>query len=843
MAWGSVRLRPGVNVEATPVLLEAGISQSSQIRFRDGLAEKLGGWAKFYAFSVSGVPKALHAWADLNTANHLAVATTAQLGVITSGALQDITPQMFLSNGQIGTGVGQINFSTVINTPTITVVDNNIANVTVLDFVFFDTPVYISGSGIVLSGLYPIASLVGTSSYTITAATNATATVNNSGHVPIFTTTLGSSTVSVEVDAHGVTAGQQVVFPISTGAAVSFTGSIGPASTTLAVTAVASPNLQTGLAVTGAGVTANTAITSRVPVAVTSGTYNSGTGAVSLTMSSTAGLAPGAVFVLSAVTGTGSFANLNGVWTATAGTGGTTVNFTAPTGLALTITGGSVVCRNDVGLYVVNNSQTVGSETMTAGLGMTIFGAYTVLTVIDANNFTITGNNQASVSASASMNGNNAQLLYYINLGPPAVGAGYGLGGYGLGGYGTGVVPAGQTGTPISATDWTEGNWGEILVACPKGGGIYQFDPTGGFQNAGLISGAPIFNTGIFVAMPQQMLVAFGSTIQTALGPQQDPMEVAWCDVSNFNQWSALSSDQAGKFRLSPGSMIVGGRQGPNNALLWTDLDLWTMTYLGPPLVWGFNKVAGGSGLIGLRAHCELGGTVYWMGQTNFYQAGPDGIGAMDCSVWDAVFQNLNTANDGTGLPNKRKCWAWANTAFNEVWFYYPSAASAGECDSYAKYNKMLKTWDYGPLARSCGIDISVLGKPIAATPTGLIYQHETSPDADGVPLAWNFTTGYFMIGEGEDFYFVDLIIPDFKFGLFGGSSQNAAIQMSFNVVDDPSGPVTAYGPYTVTSTTPGIGDLRLRGRMMSFTIGGDDIGSFARMGRARYRFAPDGRR
>ena len=51
---------------------------------------------------------------------------------------------------------------------------------------------------------------------------------------------------------------------------------------------------------------------------------------------------PGDTFELSSVTGTGSYANLDGEWTATAGTTGTTLNFTAATGLTLTITGGTV---------------------------------------------------------------------------------------------------------------------------------------------------------------------------------------------------------------------------------------------------------------------------------------------------------------------------------------------------------------------------------------------------------------------------------------------------------------------------------------------------------------------
>ena len=53
MPYGSVTLIPGINVERTPTLLEAGISSSQLVRFRDGLIQKLGGWQKFYAFSVA----------------------------------------------------------------------------------------------------------------------------------------------------------------------------------------------------------------------------------------------------------------------------------------------------------------------------------------------------------------------------------------------------------------------------------------------------------------------------------------------------------------------------------------------------------------------------------------------------------------------------------------------------------------------------------------------------------------------------------------------------------------------------------------------------------------------
>ena len=87
MSFGAVTLRPGVNVELTPTANEAGYSSTSLVRFQAGLAQKIGGWEKFYALPVTGIPRDLHAWQDLNETGHLAVGTTEQLAVITSGSL------------------------------------------------------------------------------------------------------------------------------------------------------------------------------------------------------------------------------------------------------------------------------------------------------------------------------------------------------------------------------------------------------------------------------------------------------------------------------------------------------------------------------------------------------------------------------------------------------------------------------------------------------------------------------------------------------------------------------------------------------------------------------------
>ena len=98
MPFGSITLQPGVNVERTPTLLRAGVSQSALIRYRDSLIQKLGGWKKFWPFNVAGVPRDLHAWKDLNNNNWLAIGTTTSLGAIEGNVLTTITPQALVSN-------------------------------------------------------------------------------------------------------------------------------------------------------------------------------------------------------------------------------------------------------------------------------------------------------------------------------------------------------------------------------------------------------------------------------------------------------------------------------------------------------------------------------------------------------------------------------------------------------------------------------------------------------------------------------------------------------------------------------------------------------------------------
>jgi hypothetical protein len=481
--------------------------------------------------------------------------------------------------------------------------------------------------------------------------------------------------------------------------------------------------------------------------------------------------------------------------------------------------------------YSVGETFNIPEETATTVGGLVLSGAYLVQTVVDADTFTINATSAATSTANGDMNGGDVAIRYYVGIGPSVPSAGYGTSGYGDGGYGIGVSPTPDSGSAITTTNWTLDNWGTVFLACPTDGAIYEFSFNSGLLNATRIIGAPEINGGIFVSQPAQILVAYASS----QGGVQDPLTINWSDAGDYTNWTVSSQTQAGGYRLPTGSRIVGGMAGPNFGVIWTDLDVWAMDYIEPPLVFGFNALGSNCGLISRHAKATLNSIVYWMSNNKFCMLNGETVRTIPCSVWDFVFQDID-------LDSADKFYAGSNSLFGEITFYYASeSGGTGEIDSYAKFTPDLGLWDCGRLDRSAWLDQSPVGQPIGGSPDGYLYQHEVSPDAAGQPMdAW-FQSGYFVIAEGENLNFVDWIFPDFKFGYYPGLT-GAILQITLNYTDYPNGPVKSAGPYSVSSATEYV-NTRLRGRFVSVKVESQDLGSFWRLGALKIRSAPDGKR
>lgn len=500
-----------------------------------------------------------------------------------------------------------------------------------------------------------------------------------------------------------------------------------------------------------------------------------------------------------------------------------------------------VVTLADHGL-VDGDSFTFPIATMVGGI--TITGTYQVSQVTTTNAFTILTPTVASATAVATMNGGDAQLHYYLTEGPATSATFGGLGAIGEFAIGEGQLITStvthQLGTPIVATDWTLANWGEFLVANPKGGPLFYWPPRSGFLQAIPIGAAPPFNNGMFVAMPQQMLVAYGtaaSMTEPGRRSELDPMMIRWSHVADFFTWRATSGNQAGSFRLPIGSEIRGAIPGASQSFIFTDIGTWAMQYVRPPLVFGFTQIASGAGLLGPHAVCALHGIIYYMGPTNFFRVGSSSsnVQPIPCTVWDTVYADLDTGN-------AHKACAAANGLFNEVFFFYPSlSGGTGENDKYVKYCVLEGTWDVGTLPRSAWTDVSVIPKPIGAElGTYLLQQHETGTDADTVAMNSWFETGNFALGEGEDFAFVDEIQPDMVWSRAG--SVPGSVDITITTQTYPNSGDHMADTLTMTSTVPFL-TPRVRGRQGRWRLESTDAGTFWRMGHIRFRVASDGRR
>lgn len=441
----------------------------------------------------------------------------------------------------------------------------------------------------------------------------------------------------------------------------------------------------------------------------------------------------------------------------------------------------------------------------------TIFGNYVVLLVIDANRFTIPVPNSSNAATTVSENGGSIEVIFY------------------------GPIPSYPT-SGFTASYWTLDHFGQNLLAC-AGGPIFVWPPNVGNSNAQAIPQAPSVNGGIFVAMPAQILVAWASSIN---GVQQNNL-VQWSDQLNYAQWTPLVTNQAGNFTIPTGSRIVGGIQAPSQALIWTDVDVYAMNYLGgqggsaSQLVFGFNKIATGCGLLGPRCMGVLNEDVYWLSQGQIMGLINGAVQTIPCPIWDVLYQNLNTA-----YVNKIVCAP--NSEFTEIgWFFVSIIGGGTENDTYIKYNPSEGTWDYGSLSRSAWQDYSPAGPPLAvnsAAPS--LVQHELGyTDEFGAAVNWSFSTGAFMLDEGNNIMFVDWMLPDWKYNTYSNNAPTDTITVTvdaFMYAND-----TPVNSNLLTCTPTGNGELalRLRGRSLTFIANGF---GFMRLGNLRYRYAPDGK-
>ena len=289
--------------------------------------------------------------------------------------------------------------------------------------------------------------------------------------------------------------------------------------------------------------------------------------------------------------------------------------------------------------------------------GLTLNGEYQV-TVVDNDNYTITASSNASSSATG---GGTVTAAYQINSGPAIQTP---LSGWGAGPWGGGAWGIGSTSLE-SLRVWNQQNFGEDLIFGPKDGPMYYWDNSLGLSTRGVnltsLTGAsdvPTVQRLMLVSDSSRFVLAFGcNDYGTA---DQNLMLIRWSDQESAVNWTPAATNQAGSLQLSHGSEIVGVAQVRQEILVWTDISLYSLQYLGPPIVWGSQLLADNVTLMSDRAMTTAAGVTYWMGEDKFYMY--DGrVQTLSCDLRQYIFGDFNQ-------NQTEQVFASTVEQFNEVW-------------------------------------------------------------------------------------------------------------------------------------------------------------------------------
>lgn len=531
---------------------------------------------------------------------------------------------------------------------------------------------------------------------------------------------------------------------------------------------------------------------------------------------------------------------------------------TAGVGPAGTVPQYTTVAASATILVTLNNhGLAVGNDyvnevlTVVGSIQITGFTTYQVSNVIDVNNFNFINTIVAGSNDAKFENAGRAQLQYLYPTGyaDAELLAGYGVGLYGAGFYGI------SSGNPSFTTirQWFMDHWGQDWIGNYPASPIFVFVPPWVLGNRALAidttnfpsaTSPPVAVNVTFVCMPQQILMALGCD-PSGVSSTQDPNLIRWCNIADFTDWVATATNQAGSFRIPTGSRLVGGVAGPTFGCIFTDEDMYVFSYIGFPLVFSFNRIAGAPGLISGRCVAVVGGVVYWLAQDGLYKFDGSSVSIVPCTVWDTMWRNLNRQQID-------KCHLWPNSWFNELAAMFPALSSAdpdtgiSEVDCYIRLNYRENLWDKGSiatlLARTCGYDSNVLGAPLgigipaAAATGGLLLQQENGTDADGQQMGEFVTSGYFSIDSGWLTTVINQIVSDIKY-----EGTNAQLIYYVLTKQYPKDDAIVYGPFTDTLTAPQFEAINARGKLAAISLGMSSVGSWWRMGWFKYLYAPDG--
>ena len=439
---------------------------------------------------------------------------------------------------------------------------------------------------------------------------------------------------------------------------------------------------------------------------------------------------------------------------------------------------------------------------------------FQVVSISDANNFTI--NSLVNAAATSAAAGTSVVAQFLVNVSTTA-------------GYRTWNSPAVSSGITFEAANWQLDTFGEILLANKRGQGLYQWFPTsGGDVRSVAVTNAPTSVNTFIVSPNDRHVVCFGCS---NVAGTKEPLLVRWSDQNDYTNWTPSISSTSGENTLTGGTQIVQGIRSRNQIAVLTDHVLYGMRFTGPPFIFSFSELGTGCGGVSQHGGIDMDGTPVWMGHDNFFAF--DGrVRRLDCTVRRYVFSDINR-------EQMNKIYAGVNSEFKEVTWLYPSADST-ECNKYVSWSMEENYWVYGDAIWTTWDDRDVYDNIVnTGTSVGVtrIYDNEIQDlfTGKGEKIDSFIESADFGIGDGNEMLFVDRLIPDVEIN-------NGQLSFTIQTKEFPNGALKTKGPFNVTQNTETV-RFRSRGRQARIKLENNATGTEWRYGDLRLDIQDDGLR
>jgi hypothetical protein len=345
----------------------------------------------------------------------------------------------------------------------------------------------------------------------------------------------------------------------------------------------------------------------------------------------------------------------------------------------------------------------------------------------------------------------------------------------------------------------------------------------------------------VIVSDRDRHILVFGTDPENDIGTM-DPLLIRFSDQESITTWGTTVDNTAGDLRVGAGSEIVCAVETRQQVLVFTDVSLHAMQFLGPPFTFGIDQISENTTIAGPLAAKAVDDTVFWMGVEEFYVYTGQ-VQKLPCEVRSYVFNDFN-------MSQKALVTASLNSSFSEIWWFYPSSEST-EINKYVIYNYQEKVWYYGSLVRTYWLDRGVNDYPVAAGADGYLYNQEfglndgsTNPPS---AITSSIESSQLSLGEGQDFVFLSRLIPDVTFD--ASVDPTPTVNMTLQTRNYPGGPYlqTDASAVTQSATTPveqftNEAYIRLRGRAFALKIDSSMTDIQWRLGSPRVEVRPDGR-